>query len=75
MGVSLLGDKKYGKKNTKFKKINEKFQKVFENLNGQALHAKTLEFIHPKKNKIVSFNSNLPSDFTKLLNLLEKLSS
>jgi len=43
-------------------------------LSGQALHAKTLEFIHPTTEKIMSFNSNLPAGFKKLLNLLENLS-
>ena len=47
-GVSLLGDKQYGKKNIKFKKINNDFLSKLKNLSGQALHAKTLEFYHPK---------------------------
>jgi 23S rRNA pseudouridine1911/1915/1917 synthase len=74
-GASLLGDKQYGKKNIKFKKINTKFFNILSKLNGQALHAKTLEFIHPKKKKLVSFNSNLPQDFKKMLNLLNNLGS
>ncbi len=72
---SLLGDKQYGKKNTTFKKINEKFYKKFSNLKGQALHASSLGFIHPTKNKFVNFKSDLPPDFKKLLDLLKKLSS
>jgi len=71
-GSSLLGDQQYGKKNMKFKKINEDFFKAFSALSGQALHAKSLEFIHPTKNKWVSFESRLPSDFMKLLHLLKK---
>ena len=63
------------KKNIKFKKINENFLKILKNLEGQALHAKTLEFIHPSKNKIVNFNSKLPSEFKKILDLLNNLSS
>ena len=43
-------------------------------LSGQALHAKTLEFIHPTTKKRMSFNSNLPNGFKKILNLLENLS-
>jgi 23S rRNA pseudouridine1911/1915/1917 synthase len=74
-GTSLLGDKQYGKKNIKFKKINEKFYKILNSLTGQALHAKSLGFIHPKKKKWVNFDSKLPKSFEKLLNLLEKLSS
>ena len=72
-GSSLLGDNQYGKKIVKFKKINEDFLKKLSFLNGQALHAKSLGFIHPSKNKWVNFESELPSDFKKLLDLLKNL--
>ena len=74
-GTSLLGDKQYGKKNIKFKKINNEFFTKLNRLSGQALHAKTLEFEHPKTKKWMSFNSDLPISFKKILNLLENLSS
>jgi 23S rRNA pseudouridine1911/1915/1917 synthase len=74
-GSSLLGDNQYGKKNMRFKKINEDFFKKLSVLNGQALHAKSLGFIHPSKNKWVNFESELPSDFNKLLDLLKNLCS
>ena len=74
-GASLLGDKQYGKKNIKFKKINNEFYKELNKLSGQTLHAKTLEFSHPKNNKWLSFNSDLPYEFKNILNLLENLSS
>jgi len=73
--TSILGDNQYGKKNIKFKKINKDFFKKFSILNGQALHAKSLGFIHPFKNKWVNFESELPSDFKKLLDLLKNLCS
>ena len=74
-GTSLLGDKQYGKKNIKFKKINNEFSTSLSQLSGQALHAKTLEFEHPTTKKWISFNSDLPSSFKKILKLLENLSS
>ncbi len=74
-GTTLLGDKQYGKKKIKFKKINNEFFDKLNDLSGQALHAKTLEFIHPKTKKWMSFNSDLPSSFKKILKLLENLSS
>ena len=74
-GTSLLGDKQYGKKNIKFKKINNEFFDKLNKLSGQALHAKTLEFTHPVTKKKMSFNSNLPSSFKKILKLLENLSN
>ena len=74
-GTSLLGDKQYGKKNIKFKKINNEFFDKLNKLSGQALHAKTLEFTHPVNKKWMSFNSDLPSSFKKILKLLENLSN
>ena len=73
-GSSLIGDRQYGKKSIKFKKINKDFLKILSALNGQALHAKSLGFVHPSKNKWVNFESELPSDFKKMLNLLKNLS-
>ena len=61
--------------NIKFKKINKVFFAKLSDLSGQALHAKSLGFIHPRKNNWLNFESNLPDDFKKLLNLLKKLSS
>jgi len=73
-GASLLGDKQYGKTNIKFKKINKEFFNILSELGGQALHAQTLEFVHPTKKKKVSFKSKLPLDFKKMLDLLNNLS-
>jgi 23S rRNA pseudouridine1911/1915/1917 synthase len=73
-GNSLLGDKQYGKKNLKFKKINEDFEDKLKVLDRQALHAKNLGFIHPTNQKLMSFESKLPKDFQKILDLLQKLS-
>ena len=74
-GTSLLGDKQYGKKNLKFKKVNKEFLSKLNKLSGQSLHAKTLSFKHPETEKWISFNSDLPEEFKKILSLLENLSS
>ena len=73
-GNSLLGDQQYGKKNIRFKKINEDFEDKLKILNRQALHAKSLGFIHPTSKKYINFESKLPKDFKKILDLLNKLS-
>jgi len=73
-GNPLLGDQQYGKKNLKFKKINEEFEDKLKVLSRQALHAKTLAFIHPFSGRLISFESKLPKDFKKILDLLNKLS-
>ena len=72
-GNSLLGDQQYEKKNLRFKKINEEFEDKLKILSRQALHAKSLGFIHPTNKKRISFESKLPKDFQKILNLLNKL--
>ena len=73
-GTSLIGDEQYGKKNIKFKKINKQFLENLKSIKGQALHAKTLEFIHPTQKKWMSFGSNHPLDFEKMLSFLNNLS-
>ncbi len=74
-GNGLIGDKKYGKKKLGFKKINKKFEKILSNFERQALHAKSLGFIHPTKNNQVNFDSKLPQDFKKMLDFLEKFAN
>ena len=72
-GTSLLGDKKYRKKNMKFRKINQAFLEILESLNGQVLHASTLGFVHPRSLKKVKFESKLPLKFKKLVDYLENI--
>ena len=74
-GLSLIGDNQYGKKNIKFKKVNQEFYENLLNIKGQVLHAQTLKFVHPTKENLISFESEIPLDFKKMLNLLNKLSS
>ena len=72
-GASIIGDNQYGKKNIKFKKIDKNFSKILSNVNGQILHAATLNFVHPTKKKWLNFEASLPTEFKKMLNLLNKL--
>ena len=61
LGHPIVGDPEYGYKNSKFK------------LNGQLLHAKILEFVHPRTNELVRFESELPKYFNDVLNKLDKI--
>tara|TARA_B100000700_G_C14879872_1_gene777532 strand:+ start:67 stop:1047 length:981 start_codon:yes stop_codon:yes gene_type:complete len=70
-GNPLLGDKKYGKKKLQFRKVDKNFYKILTDFNRQALHAKSLGFLHPGNNKLVNFDSKLPQDFKKMLDFLE----
>lgn len=56
----LIGDQVYGYKKQKFK------------LQGQALHAKNLGFIHPTTGEYMEFDSQLPEYFQDILDKLRK---
>ena len=60
LGNSIVGDDKYKKKFKKIKNIDPLLEKNLINLNRQFLHAKTIGFIHPKKNEEMVFNSIVP---------------
>ena len=70
LGNSIVGDDKYKKKFKKIKNIDPLLEKNLINLNRQFLHAKTIGFIHPKKNKEMIFNSILPQELEKILKML-----
>lgn len=74
MGKPIFGDKTYGgdKIHIGFEspKLKSRVQNLLEIMPRQALHAKTLGFIHPHTNKLVRFDSELPDDFKILLEKL-----
>ena len=70
LGHSIVGDDKYKKKFKKIKDISYLLEEKITNLNRQFLHAKTLGFIHPKKNKEMIFNSILPNELEIILETL-----
>ena len=72
-GNNVLGDKKYRKKFKKFKNINQNLEKLIYNLNRQFLHAKVLEFIHPKSRKKLRFTSILPNDLMIIVKTLRNI--
>ena len=74
LGNNIVGDDKYKKKFKKIKNINPLLEKKLLNLNRQFLHAKTLGFVHPKKNKEMIFNSNLPIELEIILKMLRNSS-
>ena len=74
MGNSIVGDDKYKKKFKKIKNINVTLEKKLINLKRQFLHAKTIGFIHPKKNKEMIFNSILPQELEIILKMLRNAS-
>ena len=71
----LVGDKVYGKsKINQFGKNKDTFNKflILKNFSRQALHAYHLGFKHPKTDKYIEFNNNVPKDMENLLDLIAK---
>ena len=73
-GNPIVGDKSYGKSKKKFKKVDIKIENKINNFNRQALHAKSLGFLHPKTKKEVFFEAKRPKDFDALIKILKKAS-
>jgi 23S rRNA pseudouridine1911/1915/1917 synthase len=68
IGHPLFNDAIYGGdkilKGTIFSKYRQFVENCFELLPRQALHAKSLGFIHPTTKKEVFFETDLPADFS-----------
>ena len=73
-GNPIIGDKSYGKLKKNFKKIDPSIEKKINNFNRQALHAKSLGFLHPGTKKEVFFEARRPTDFDTLIKNLDKVS-
>ncbi|MEX2597517.1 MAG: RluA family pseudouridine synthase [Salibacteraceae bacterium] len=71
IGHTLFGDVRYGGnkvlKGTTFSKYKQFVENCFAILPRQALHAKTLEFTHPKTKKWMEFECDLPQDMVGVL--------
>lgn len=70
IGHPLFNDPEYGGdailKGTTFTKYKQFVQNCFKTCPRQALHAKTLGFIHPATGEEMLFNSEIPDDMTAL---------
>ena len=71
IGHVLFNDERYGGheilKGTHFSKYKQFVNNCFDTCPRQALHAKTLGFVHPRTGKEMFFTSELPDDMTNLL--------
>jgi 23S rRNA pseudouridine1911/1915/1917 synthase len=71
IGHPLFNDASYGgdkiRKGTLFAKYKQFVDNCFQIIPRQALHAKTLGFIHPTKRESVHFETELPQDFSMVL--------
>lgn len=66
IGHTLFNDERYGGerilKGTTFSKYKQFVENCFKVLPRQALHAKTLGFVHPETGEKMKFNSEIPED-------------
>lgn len=74
IGCNLVGDQLY----VKAKKITDKAipsdkRDFINNFPRQALHAKSLGFVHPKTQKQMFFESDFPADFKQLMGVLDSI--
>ena len=71
IGHTLFNDERYGGheilKGTTFTKYKQFVQNCFAICPRQALHAKTLGFVHPRTGQELFFDSELPADMEQLL--------
>lgn len=71
LGHTLFNDATYGGdqilKGTVFSKYKQFVDNCFKIIPRQALHAKTLGFVHPGTGKWMQFDSTLPEDFENVL--------
>ena len=71
IGCPLFGDPEYGGrkilKGPKFSKYKSFVEELFKGFGRQALHAKTIGFIHPQTKKKLELDSDLPPDMKGLL--------
>ena len=69
-GNNILGDKHYKKKFRGIKNVDKSTVDLIYKLKRQFLHAKSLGFDHPTKNKRLFFESKLPEELNQLLKKL-----
>ena len=71
IGHTLFNDERYGGhlilKGTTFTKYKQFVENCFKILPRQALHAKTLGFVHPTTGEMMRFDTELPSDLEDVI--------
>ena len=71
LGHPLFNDERYGgaeiRQGTIYSKYKQFIQNCFEICPRQALHAKTLGFVHPRTGEMMRFDSEVPADMTALI--------
>lgn len=70
----LIGDRIYGSNARKLKcHYNESYRNFVENFSRQALHSKSISFLHPRNGDKIHFETDLPEDIKELVSNLKSL--
>jgi 23S rRNA pseudouridine1911/1915/1917 synthase len=72
-GHPLVGDPVYGGSGRLANVKDSQLRNLIKGLGRQALHAKTLGFIHPVSGNYLEFDSELPTDMQAVLDYLERI--
>ena len=76
MGHPIISDNKYGGGENRVKgflpEVSKELKSILQIFNRQALHAYSIEFIHPKTKDNVKYISPLPSDFSDAIAILSE---
>lgn len=70
VGNALVGDKVYVKNRKTAVNLPQNLKNYVNEFPRQALHAKSLGFVHPATKKFMQFDSELPEDISELLQKL-----
>ena len=66
LGHALIGDKVYVKNKKSEVTLPTELKNYVNNFPRQALHAKSLGFVHPRTHRFMQFDSELPADLSEL---------
>jgi len=76
-GNPIIGDTKYGGGISRIKgyipEITKKMESLFKIVQRHILHAQKITFIHPRSEKEMTFESDLPNDIQNIINKIESL--
>jgi 23S rRNA pseudouridine1911/1915/1917 synthase len=75
IGHPLVGDPLYGRSSRRRRGMSDALAECLRAFPRQALHAETLELIHPGSGETVRFSAPLPGDFAALLADLRELAA
>lgn len=76
-GNPIIGDVKYGGGVSRIKgyipEVTKKMESLFKIVQRHILHAQKISFVHPRNEKEITFEANLPNDIQNIINKIESL--